>query len=64
VLVTGEIRHHDALRMKRLECSAIALGHWASERPCLDALLKRIKAEKPELHVNLSQNDADPLWPL
>jgi dinuclear metal center YbgI/SA1388 family protein len=64
VIVTGEIRHHDALKMKCLGCSAIALGHWVSERPCLDMLLKKIKAEKPEIHLHLSKNDADPFRPV
>jgi dinuclear metal center YbgI/SA1388 family protein len=60
VIVTGEIRHHDALKMKRLGCSAIALGHWASERPSLRVLLKRIKAKHPDLKLHVSREDADP----
>jgi dinuclear metal center YbgI/SA1388 family protein len=64
VIVTGEIRHHDALNMKRLGCSAIALGHWASERPCLRVVLKRIKAKHPDLKLHVSQEDADPFCPV
>jgi dinuclear metal center YbgI/SA1388 family protein len=42
VVVTGEIRHHDALAYIRAGCSAIALGHWASERPVLPSLAARL----------------------
>lgn len=60
VIVTGEIRHHDALSIRRRGCSAIALGHWASERPVLSALAERLHALLPSLNILLSDADADP----
>jgi len=44
VIITGEIRHHDALTVLRRGCSAIALGHWASERPVLAPLAARLQS--------------------
>lgn len=60
VIVTGEIRHHDALTIQRLGCTAIALGHWASERPVLASLLDRLHDALPGVSVHLSTADQDP----
>ncbi len=60
LVVTGEIRHHDALTYLRLGKSAIALGHWASERPVLDHVAKRLRQELSGLDVRISRRDADP----
>lgn len=60
VVITGEIRHHDALRYHRLGACAIALGHWASERPVLAPLAARLRAELPGVRVLVSRKDKDP----
>jgi len=60
VIVTGEIRHHDALTIERLGCAAIALGHWASERPALAPLARRIESELTTVSVTVSEADRDP----
>jgi dinuclear metal center YbgI/SA1388 family protein len=60
VIVTGEVRHHDALRIARTGCAAVALGHWASERPVLSSLVERLGAACPGLTVTLSEADRDP----
>jgi dinuclear metal center YbgI/SA1388 family protein len=60
VIITGEIRHHDALRVLRVGCSAIALSHWSSERPALEPLAAALEAELPGLKTVLSQRDAEP----
>lgn len=59
-IITGEIRHHDALTIRRQGCSAIALGHWASERPVLKPLAQRLVELLPELSVSISTADRDP----
>ncbi|MCH7705403.1 MAG: Nif3-like dinuclear metal center hexameric protein [Planctomycetes bacterium] len=64
VIITGEIRHHDALTIRRRGCSAIALGHWASERPVLIPLAARIGAALPGVEVRVSHRDADPFAPV
>ncbi|MFQ5489074.1 MAG: Nif3-like dinuclear metal center hexameric protein [Phycisphaerae bacterium] len=60
VIVTGEIRHHDALTLRRSGCCAIALSHWASERPGLVPLAQRLARMLPRVKVSLSKADADP----
>ncbi len=60
VIVTGEIRHHDALTIERFGCTAVALGHWASERPVLPSLAERLSAARPGLTVTISEADKDP----
>jgi len=60
VVITGEIRHHDALAYMRCGRGAIALGHWASERPVLDRLAERLRRELPALDVHISRQDGDP----
>lgn len=60
VIVTGEIRHHDALTIRRLGCAAIALGHWASERPVLPSLSRRLESTAPGVAVTVSTIDTDP----
>ncbi len=59
-VVTGEIRHHDALRYLALGAAAIALGHWSSERPGLAALAERLRGELPRLDVRRSRRDREP----
>ena len=60
VVVTGEIRHHEALRYQRCGAAAIALGHWASERPVLAPLAARLKGLLAGTIVNVSRADGDP----
>jgi dinuclear metal center YbgI/SA1388 family protein len=60
VIITGEIRHHDALTIQRVGCTAIALGHWSSERPVLKPLARRLGKLLPKLSVSTSAADADP----
>ena len=60
VMLTGEIRHHDALTYLRHGKCAIALGHWASERPVLVPLAQRIREQAAGLMVAVSRKDCDP----
>ena len=64
VIVTGEVRHHDALAILRRGCSAIALGHWASERPVLAPFGQALVALFPALDVSVSDADRDPFTPV
>ena len=60
VVVTGEIRHHDALALQRAGMAAIALGHWASERPALASVGRRLRGRLPALPVHISRADRCP----
>ena len=63
VIVTGEIRHHDALTILRRGCCAIALNHWTSERPVLTSLGRTLAEALPALQVRLSEADQEPFLP-
>jgi len=63
-IVTGEIRHHDGLTIQRLGCTAIALGHWASERPVLAALAARLAQALPQIKAEVADHDRDPFAPV
>lgn len=60
VVITGELRHHDALAFQSAGMAAIMLGHWASERPALDALAARIRSAFDQLNVSVSSADQAP----
>ncbi len=60
VVITGEIRHHDALRYQRCGTAAVALGHWASERPVLAPLAARLRKALPGMTSVISRMDRDP----
>lgn len=59
-IITGELRHHDALAIRRIGCGAVVLGHWASERPVLVPLATRLAKFMPEVQFQVSRADADP----
>jgi len=61
VVVTGEIRHHDALAILRHGATAVALGHWASEHPVLGPFANRLKNRVRSVEVVLSKCDRDPI---
>jgi len=59
-IITGEIRHQDALRVGRYGCSEIALGHWASERPVLAPVGKKLSG-RLGVQTRISAADAPPI---
>lgn len=61
VVVTGELRHHDALAIARAGATAIALGHWTSERPVLSPLAKRLGELLPQVEFHVSERDCEPI---
>lgn len=60
VIITGEIRHHEALAVDRHGCAAIALGHWASEQPVLESVRRRLEAALPGTSATVSEADRCP----
>jgi dinuclear metal center YbgI/SA1388 family protein len=61
VLITGEIRFHDALLAEAHQLAAIVLGHYASERFAMEKLADRLAAGFPQLSVWPSKTEQDPI---
>lgn len=62
--VTGEFKHHDALTLTRRGVTAVQLGHYASERPTLDFLRRRLAEALPAARARIARGDRAPLRPL
>ena len=60
IYVTGEMRHHDALRAASAGMTVICTLHSNSERITLGRLKQRLQQELPALQCVLSQADRDP----
>ena len=60
VVVTGEIRHHDALTIRHRGVCAVAMGHWESERPVLPVLAQRLSGMLASVKVLVSTADRGP----
>jgi hypothetical protein len=58
--LTGELRHHDALRAAAAGMTVVAVLHSNSERAVLKRLRERLTAELPGLRFELSRQDRDP----
>jgi dinuclear metal center YbgI/SA1388 family protein len=58
--LTGEMRHHDALKAARAGVTVVCTLHSNSERAVLKRLAARLAKDLPELAVRLSQQDRDP----
>jgi dinuclear metal center YbgI/SA1388 family protein len=59
-IVTGEVRHHDALRAAARGVTVICALHSNSERIALAPLATRLRAALPGVTVTLSTVDRDP----
>ena len=58
--ITGEMRHHDALRAVQSGVTVACTRHSNSERKVLDRLADRLGKDLPDLHFQVSQADRDP----
>jgi dinuclear metal center YbgI/SA1388 family protein len=61
LLITGEIRFHDALLAQAHHLSVILLGHYASERFAMEKLADRLAARFPQVSVWASETEQDPI---
>ena len=64
LVITGELKHHEALELLRRGLTAVCVGHHASERPVLDVLRRKLSERLDGLKVRLSRKDQPPLRPL
>jgi dinuclear metal center YbgI/SA1388 family protein len=58
--LTGEMRHHDAIKAAAAGMIVVCTLHSNSERAALKRLRDRLIQALPGLHVQLSQQDRDP----
>jgi dinuclear metal center YbgI/SA1388 family protein len=58
--LTGEMRHHDALRAAAVGMTVVCVLHSNSERAVLRRLAERLERACPELSVMVSRRDRDP----
>ena len=60
LFLTGEMRHHDALKAAASGMTVVCALHSNSERPVLGRIQSKLKSLAPELKVALSRADGDP----
>lgn len=60
--LTGEMRHHDALRAAEAGLTVVCALHSVSERAVLARVAERLRRDLPALQVQLSQRDRDPFY--
>jgi dinuclear metal center YbgI/SA1388 family protein len=58
--LTGEIRHHDALKAAASGCTVVCTLHSNSERAALKRLRERLVEKLPALPIRISEKDRDP----
>ena len=58
--LTGEVRHHDAIKAARAGVTVVCVLHSNSERAVLKRLKSRLEERLPELNYRISQSDRDP----
>ena len=58
--LTGELRHHDALRAAQRGMTVVCTLHSNSERAVLRRLKNRIGDQLPGIAIDISQSDCDP----
>jgi dinuclear metal center YbgI/SA1388 family protein len=60
LFLTGEMRHHDALRATAAGVAVVCTRHSTSERAALDALARNLTPRLPGVGVVASREDRDP----
>jgi dinuclear metal center YbgI/SA1388 family protein len=58
--LTGEMRHHDAIKAANAGLTVVCTLHSNSERPVLKRLARRLTEALPELPNQISRADCDP----
>jgi dinuclear metal center YbgI/SA1388 family protein len=57
LVLTGELKHHDALDLLRRGITAVCLGHDASERPLLPVLRERLRSTLVGASIEIAETD-------
>ncbi len=61
VLLTGEARFHACLEARAAKLGLVLAGHYATERPAMEHLSRRLAAAFPGIAVWASETESDPL---
>lgn len=59
-LLTGEMKHHEAIAIDALAMAAIVGGHYETERIVLSPLIARLQSETNDVQYNLARSDKAP----
>jgi dinuclear metal center YbgI/SA1388 family protein len=60
LFLTGEVRHHDALKAAAAGMTVVCALHSNSERPVLARVQAKLKKLAPDLRIEISRADRDP----
>ena len=60
VLLTGELKHSDAIDAMALGLNIVAAGHYETERVVLEPLIRRLQNECFDVQYTLSRADGSP----
>ncbi len=60
-LLTGEARFHAALEARDLGMALLLPGHYATERPAMEELARRLNTHFPGIVTSASQREHDPV---
>ncbi|MCE5239097.1 Nif3-like dinuclear metal center hexameric protein [bacterium] len=61
VMVTGELKHHQALEAEVLGPAVITAGHFETERPVLGLLRRALQERLPGLDIRIA-DESSPVW--
>ena len=61
VFITGETRFHTCLEARSLGVAVVMVGHYASERPAIEELARRLNDHWSPLPVWASRTESDPV---
>jgi dinuclear metal center YbgI/SA1388 family protein len=61
VFITGETRFHTCLEARSLGVALVMVGHYASERPAVEELARRLAVQWRPLRVWASRSESDPV---
>ncbi|MBU0611635.1 MAG: Nif3-like dinuclear metal center hexameric protein [Armatimonadetes bacterium] len=60
-MVTGEIKHHEALEAEVLGPAVITAGHFQTERPVLHLLQRYLREHLPNVDIRIAE-ESSPIW--
>jgi dinuclear metal center YbgI/SA1388 family protein len=61
VMVTGELKHHEALAAEILGPAVVTAGHFETERPVLGLLQRALRERLPDLDIRIAE-ESSPVW--